>query len=185
MRHPGAFEIGIRTFLRSPEPTDESELLALHSRSRNHLLPWIHPMTNAHQFAAYLERAADPRVLACLVCRREDDAIAGVINISEIVRGLFQSAYLGYYCGTDYTGQGYMTEGMQLVLRHSFQTLRLHRVEANIQPANTASLRLVERCGFVKEGYSRRYLKIGGKWRDHERWALLSEDWRARRRPAV
>ena len=69
--------------------------------------------------------------------------------------------------------------GMQLVLRHAFQTLRLHRVEANIQPGNHASITLARRAGFHREGYSPRYLKIGGRWRDHERWALLAEDWKA------
>jgi len=72
-----------------------------------------------------------------------------------------------------------MTEGLQLVLRHAFRRLKLHRLEANIQPANTASIRLVRSLGFRKEGFSPRYLKIGGRWRDHERWALLVEDWRA------
>jgi ribosomal-protein-alanine N-acetyltransferase len=71
---------------------------------------------------------------------------------------------------------------MPLVLRHIFIILKLHRVEANIQPGNAASLALVARAGFSREGYSRRYLKVGGRWRDHERWALLVEDWKAQRR---
>jgi ribosomal-protein-alanine N-acetyltransferase len=70
-----------------------------------------------------------------------------------------------------------MREGMQLVLGHAFRNLKLHRVEANIQPANRSSLAMVRKCGFVREGFSRRYLKICGRWKDHERWALLSEDY--------
>ena len=69
-----------------------------------------------------------------------------------------------------------MTEGMQLVLGHAFRAVNLHRLEANIQPENSASLSLVRKCGFVREGFSRRYLKIGRRWRDHERWAMLAED---------
>jgi ribosomal-protein-alanine N-acetyltransferase len=74
-----------------------------------------------------------------------------------------------------------MTEAIALMLRYAFADLRLHRIEANIQPGNVASIALVKRAGFVKEGFSRRYLKIGGRWRDHERWAILAEDWRARK----
>lgn len=176
-----ALETGTRVYLRLPRKSDEREMLELHARSRRHLIPWIRPMITPQQFAAHLERAADPRTVACLVCRKGDDAIAGVINISEIVRGYLQSAYLGYYCSSEHAGQGYMTEGMNLVLRHSFSKLKLHRVEANIQPGNVRSIRLVQRCGFTMEGFSQRYLKIGGKWKDHERWALLIEDWRANR----
>ncbi len=75
-----------------------------------------------------------------------------------------------------------MTEGLELVLEHAFTDLSLHRLEANIQPGNDASIALARRCGFVKEGVSERYLKINGRWRDHERWAIRSEQWRAHRR---
>ena len=75
-----------------------------------------------------------------------------------------------------------MREGLQLMLRYAFVRLRLHRVECNIQPSNRRSIALVRGGGFVREGFSRRYLKIGGRWRDHERWAMLVEDWRTRRR---
>jgi len=91
-----------------------------------------------------------------------------------------QSAYLGYYALAPYARRGYMRDGLELMLRYAFRTLHLHRVESNIQPANRRSIALVRRAGFAREGYSRRYLKIDGRWRDHERWALLFEDWRAR-----
>ena len=93
--------------------------------------------------------------------------------------GNFQSAYLGFYTGAPFMGKGYMSEGLRLVLRHAFSRLGLHRLEANIQPANRASIRLVRRAGFRREGFSPRYLKVFGRWRDHERWAIIAE---ARRR---
>ena len=124
-------------------------------------------------------RAADS--ICLFLCRKEDRAIVGSINLSQIFRGAFQSAYLGYYIGAAYANQRLMTEGIQLTLHYAFNVLKLHRLEANIQPENKASIALVKRCGFVREGYSRRYLKISGRWRDHERWAILAEDWKAKR----
>jgi ribosomal-protein-alanine N-acetyltransferase len=126
-------------------------------------------------------RATGPTRVRLLVCRRTDGAIVGVVNVSEIVRAALQSAYLGYYVFRVHAGQGYMTEGLVLVLRHAFRSLGLHRLEANIQPGNLASRRLVRRLGFRKEGFSPRYLKIGGRWRDHERWAIVREAWGAGR----
>jgi [ribosomal protein S5]-alanine N-acetyltransferase len=112
-----------------------------------------------------------------LLCRGDDDAILGFFNLSQIVRRTLQSAYLGYAIGKPFAGQSYMREGIELVLRRAFLTLRLHRVEANIQPGNGASIALARGAGFSREGFSPRYLKIGGRWRDHERWAILAEDW--------
>ena len=147
--------------------------------SRAALHPWVVPPASRAQFSAYLRRARRRTERAFLVCRREDRAIAGVINVSQIFHGNFCSAYLGYYAGAPFMGKGYMREGLLLVLRHAFDTLGLHRLEANIQPANRASIRLVKRIGFRREGFSPRYLKILGRWRDHERWAITAE---ARRR---
>jgi ribosomal-protein-alanine N-acetyltransferase len=109
-----------------------------------------------------------------LVCRSTDQALVGVINLSNIVQGAFKSGYLGYYAYSGLERQGYMKLGLKSVDRYSFKTLKLHRLEANIQPGNEASIRLAASCGFQKEGYSRRYLKINGRWRDHERWAILA-----------
>jgi ribosomal-protein-alanine N-acetyltransferase len=102
-----------------------------------------------------------------------------VINLNEVVRGSFQSAYLGYYAFEPFAGQGFMSAGMTLVLRQAFREIGLHRLEANIQPENKASIALARRLGFRREGFSPRYLKLGGRWRDHERWALLREGWRS------
>jgi ribosomal-protein-alanine N-acetyltransferase len=110
--------------------------------------------------------------------RREDTReLVGVVNLSEIVRGVFQSAYLSFYVHATHSRQGLMSEGLRAVLSRAFRIHRLHRVEANIQPANRASRRLVSGLGFRREGLSPRYLKIGRRWCDHERWALTRETW--------
>lgn len=83
----------------------------------------------------------------------------------------------GYYVDVSFAGQGLMSEGVSLAIGYAFCTLNLHRLEANIQPENQKSIDLVKRLGFTKEGFSQRYLKINGQWRDHERWALTVEDW--------
>ena len=173
----------MRVFLRQPEPGDEQELVALMRASRRLHERWVTPPLDSVSFQFFLARARRPNALALLACHDAEGHILGVFNLSEIVRGAFQSAYLSYYVGTPFAGQGYMTEGMELVLRHSFRNLRLHRLEANIQPENQASIALVKRCGFSLEGYSPRYLKIRNRWRDHQRWALLAEAWRRRRSP--
>jgi ribosomal-protein-alanine N-acetyltransferase len=108
--------------------------------------------------------------------------MVGVINLGNIIRGLLQGAYVGYYAFAPHAGKGLMREGLQLVLKHAFRKLKLHRLEANIQPGNHTSIRLARSCGFVREGFSRRYLKVAGKWTDHERLAILAED--LKRKPA-
>jgi ribosomal-protein-alanine N-acetyltransferase len=130
------------------------------------------------RFAAWLRTSRGRRHEKLLICRLDDGAVLGAVNVNEIVRGPSQSAFLGYWIGAPYARQGYMTEALQLALRHAFGVLKLHRVEANIMPANRASIALVKRAGFRREGYSPRYLKIAGHWADHERWALTAEDWR-------
>jgi ribosomal-protein-alanine N-acetyltransferase len=177
---------GTLVYLRRPVQRDASPFLtAVESSKRLHGL-WVQPPSTPSSFASYVRRFSGPRSrdsrhathVGLLVCRRGDNVPVGVFNFSEIVRGAFQSAYLGYYGFAEHGGQGYMSEGLALVLRVGFGTLRLHRIEVNVQPANTPSISLVRRGGFTREGYSRRYVKIAGRWRDHERWALLAEDWR-------
>jgi ribosomal-protein-alanine N-acetyltransferase len=167
-------------FLRGPTMDDREEFLVLMRASRAFHRPWASAPTDEERFAAYVADARRPDFEAMLVCRVEDDAIVGFFNLSQITRGALQSAYLGYAVGKRYSHQGYMSAGIQLVLRHAFTTLRLHRIEANIQPGNKASIALASGAGFHREGFSPRYLKIGGRWRDHERWAILAEEWRRR-----
>jgi len=163
-----------RVYIRPPELSDQREFvasaqasLALHQR-------WVSAPNTSSLFRTYVARMAQPGNAAFLICRRDNDQIVGVVAITNIVLGLFRSAYLGYYAFAGHESQGFMREGLQLVVRHAFHSIKLHRLEANIQPGNTKSIDLVKACGFSQEGYSPCYLKIGGRWRDHERWARLA-----------
>jgi [ribosomal protein S5]-alanine N-acetyltransferase len=174
-----------RVVVRPPSRDDEREFIARMRASRTLHAPWISMPRTAEAYARYLERSRRETNAFYLAHRLEDDAIVGFLNISEIVRGKLQSAFLGYGAVAEFTGRGYLTEAMQLVLREAFGRLGLHRLEANIQPGNTASIALAQRCGFEREGFSARYLKVGGRWRDHERWAITRESWLAARRAAA
>jgi ribosomal-protein-alanine N-acetyltransferase len=169
-----AARLTLRVYIRPPTLADQREFVASARTSQQLHQPWTVASSSSAQFRAFVERMAQPANAAFLVCRRDSDRIVGVINMTNIVLGLFRSAYLGYYAFTGHEGQGLMREGLQAVVRHAFRSLKLHRLEANIQPGNVRSLALVNSCGFSKEGYSPRYLKIGGRWRDHERWATLA-----------
>lgn len=150
---------------------------------------WVSAPTTAAAFKAYLARFSaarrDVRQAGFVATRAEDNALLGVFNLSEIVRGAFESAYLGYYALAPHTGRGYMTEAMVLALDAAFGELALHRVEVNVQPGNKRSIALVVRVGFAREGYSRRYVRIGKRWRDHVRFAMLAEDWPKARRAVL
>jgi ribosomal-protein-alanine N-acetyltransferase len=144
--------------------------------------PWASPPTTPGAFDALVKRRRGDKSAEFTIVRRlEDEAIVGYYDISQILRGPLQGAFLGYAGVAAHARNGYMTAGMRLLLRRAFGELRLHRLEANIQPANAASIALARRAGFVREGFSERYLKLGGRWRDHERWAIRSEQWRAAR----
>ena len=181
---------GYRVYLRAPRHDDSARFLAAARGSRGLHASWVRPPATPALFRTYVDRFAaaatrDPRHAkhaGFLVLRTDDDALVGVFNFSEIVRGVFQSAYLGYYAFAPLAGEGYMAEGLALALGAAFGSLHLHRVEVNVQPDNTRSLAFVRGAGFVREGFSRRYVKIAGRWRDHVRYAMLAEDWRARRR---
>lgn len=174
-------ERGPRVWIHAPTPGDGDEVRDLAVRSRSLHRGWMQPPMDAGTFATYLERLRGDRNAGFLLRRVEDDALLGMVNVNEIVRGAFQSAFLGYWIGRPFARQGYMSEGLGLVLRRAFGPLKLHRVEANVQPGNAASIALVRRLGFRHEGRSERYLKVSGRWRDHERYALLAEEWRGRR----
>ena len=166
--------IKIRPLLAS----DERPFIEAVRRSRRLHRPWAHPPATARTFRAYLERASAGANRTLVAELKGSGELVGVVSVSEIVRGAFHSAYLGYYGFAPHAGKGLMSEAVRLVVDHAFGSLKLHRLEANIQPGNRDSIALVKRLGFRKEGYSPRYLKIGGRWRDHERWAVLREEWR-------
>ena len=151
------------------------ELIGANRDSRAHHLPWVEPFTDDSGFDAWFARClSGPHV--GLVARETATArIAGVVNINDIVLGAFHSAYLGYYGMAWCAGRGLMTEAVGLAVRYAFDMLALHRIEANIQPGNARSIALVRRLGFTQEGFSPRYLRISGEWRDHERWARLAD----------
>ena len=170
---------GERVLVRRVRAEDGRELVRANLASIAVHEPWVIPFRDEAGFQIYLETCDGERKIGFVLRERQTRQVVGVVNLSEIVRGAFQSAYLGYFGMSGFQGRGLMREGLSLVIDHAFGELALHRIEANIQPGNAASIALVKRAGFVKEGYSRRYLKICGRWRDHERWAVIAEDWRA------
>jgi len=181
---------GALVLVRAPTARDRAEMVALRKKSRSHLARWEPRLPggvdafSAAYFDRLLETSRTERSQRFVVCRVEDGAIVGGVGLGDIARGPLQSCYIGYWLGADFTGHGYMTEAVCLVLGHAFTELRLHRVEANIIPSNEPSISVVRRCGFRREGYAVRYLKIDGRWQDHERWAITAEEWRTRARAA-
>ncbi len=173
---PGCPNSRCDPYLREPKLEDEAAFIAAMQRSQSLHQPWVKVPMTSHEFRAYYRRYQQPSQKSFLVCD-ESGNIVGVFNLNEVVGGLFQSAYLGFYAVAEYAGRGYMNAGLKLVLQKAFEELDLHRIEANIQPENKRSINLVKNNGFTKEGFSPRYLKINGEWRDHERWALTYEDW--------
>jgi [ribosomal protein S5]-alanine N-acetyltransferase len=170
-----------RVFLSKPGADCETEILEATRRSESLHRPWVFPPRSHEEYQSYLERVRTGRTIGFLVRRKSEGFLAGVINVSEPVMGVLQSAYLGFYAFAGFEQQGNMTEGLSLLLDHAFGELGFHRLEANIQPANVASSALIHRLGFRKEGFSPRYLMIDGLWRDHDRWAILSDEWPAHR----
>lgn len=170
----------MRVYVREPRNTDAEAFVAKARDSIAMHRPWVYPPTSIEGFQDYLERLREPRYEGYFICRKTDAEIVGVVNVSEIIRGAMNSAFVGYWAFNGFQGHGYLTEGLALVLDDVFDRLRLHRLEVNIQPANTYSIALAKRLGLRKEGFSKAYLNIGGEWRDHERWAILDEEWEER-----
>jgi ribosomal-protein-alanine N-acetyltransferase len=168
---------GKRVFLRYPSVKDAEEFISLSRSSEKFHRNLVSPARDFEKFRQYIKGSKSVENKLFLICRIPDQKILGVSDLSQIFYGGFKNAYLGYYLFENFIGHGYMTEAIRLTLKIAFQNLKLHRLEANIQPHNFASLNVVKKCGFTKEGISRKYLKIGGKWCDHERWAIIKEDW--------
>lgn len=177
-----------RVSIRRPVAQDEHAFLAAAVRSRDLHHPWVEAPETSQAFTAYLARFAppapglEPRAVGFLVLA--DDELAGWANLSEIVRGGFGNAYLGYAAFVPWAGRGVMRQGLSQVLTRAFTAvddggLGLHRIEANIQPGNAPSRALVLSLGMRREGFSPRYLRIGGEWCDHDRFAMTAEEWTA------
>lgn len=166
-------------YIREPKQEDEKIFLAAMQNSKSLHHPWLKAPLTAQEFEDYLKRYQQPNQKSFLIFDQSNNLV-GVFNISEIVHGVFQNGFLGFYAVITFTGQGYMSQGLKLVLDKAFNELKLHRLEANIQPNNLSSINLVKSNGFRKEGFSPRYLKINDEWRDHERWAITYEDWQSR-----
>ena len=167
---------GKEVFLRYPDAGDLDQIAFLHgSNAKSRFTDTQYVRT---KFETLLTDLNSETVEPFCICRK-DGVIVGTITLSQIYRKCFQSAYLGYMLGASHTGHGYMTESVHLIQRFAFRHLKLHRIEANVQPENQPSIEVLRRTGFTKEGFSRKYLKIAGRWRDHERWAIIKEDWKA------
>jgi len=164
-----------RVTLRLLSRADQDEFLGLVAASADLHRPWMSLPATPQEFRAYLTRFDHVTAEGLLVCLRRTGTMAGLVNINNIIRGRFQNGSLAYAAFAPTAGQGYMAEGLGLVLRYAFERLRLHRLEAQIQPGNHASIGLVRRLGFRREGYSPELLFIDGGWRDHERWAITSD----------
>ena len=164
-----------RVRLEHPAQADGEAVTRVLQASRHFHHPWVTAPGDLSSWRRYLQRLERDDEAGFLIRRRSDAALCGVVNLNLITYEALCSAYISYYAVAEHAGRGYMKEGLQLVIRHAFETLELHRLEANIRPDNENSVRLVESLGFECEGYSPRFLHINGRWRDHERWALLAD----------
>jgi ribosomal-protein-alanine N-acetyltransferase len=178
--------VGTRVFLRPPERSDWAAWAALRHESRDFLTPWEPSWpSDALGRAAYRRRLAryamDWRTdqgYSFFIFRPGDDALVGGIGLSNVRRGVAETASLGYWMGQRHARQGYMAEALAQSLEFAFLRLHLHRIEAACLPTNVPSRGLLLKCGFREEGYASKYLCIDGKWQDHVLFALLREEWR-------
>lgn len=161
--------------LREPSLEDGKAFIDAMNRSSSLHQRWVNPAKSLADYNQYLQQNKQANQNANLLIANQND-IVGVFNLSEIVRGCFQNAYLGFYAVSGFEGRGLMSQGLKLLLHKAFNKLELHRIEANIQPNNLTSIHLVKANGFRHEGFSPRYLFIDNAWRDHERFAITKED---------
>ncbi|MGZ3118736.1 GNAT family N-acetyltransferase [Streptomyces sp. H62] len=172
---------GPRVGIRHYTYEDGAEFTARARESKDLHHPWLFPPDSAQAYRAYASRLIEDRTRAgFLVCEKGTGpagggALAGFVNINNIVQGSFLSGALGYGAFAHAAGRGLMREGLDLVLRYAFGPMRLHRLEINVQPGNAASIALARACGFHLEGFSPRMLFVDGAWRDHQRWAVTAE----------
>jgi len=173
---------GKRVCLRPVMRSDAAAMIRLTNQSARRCPGLVRRLKDKKQFEEMRKRHNRKDCFGFVICRKEDGEAVGGISLFEIIHRTRKSGVVGYLIGAPFFRQGYATEALQLVLRFAFRQLKLHRIEANIQAHNVASITLVKRAGFTCEGRARGFLKIAGRWRDHERWTILAEDWRGRRR---
>ena len=167
--------VGEGVILRTPQATDHAEWAALREHSREFLTPWeptwpaddLSRSAFRRRIRRYTEDLRTDQSYAFLIFRSTDGRLVGGLTLANVRRGVAQAGSLGYWMGLPYTRHGYMTAAVRAVIPFAFGTLRLHRLEAACIPTNTASIRLLENTGFVREGYARGYLCINGIWQDH------------------
>ena len=179
---PGISGAGVT--LRPPHSGDFAEWAALRETSRAFLTPWepTWPPDDLTRgaFRRRLKRYAEDQrgdlSYAFLIFRSDDNAMVGGLTLANIRRGVAQAGSIGYWIGAPFVRKGYMTAAVRALIPYGFTTLRLHRLEAACIPDNTASIRLLERTAFKREGYARGYLCINGIWQDHLLYARLKDD---------
>lgn len=175
---------GEGVYLRAPLLGDFAAWSTLREQSREFLTPWepIWPaddLTRAafrRRLRRYQEDQRNDLAYAFLVFRGGDNALVGGLTLANIRRGVAQAGSIGYWTGAPFAHKGYMSAAVRALLTYSFGALRLHRVEAACIPTNGPSIGLLEKCGFTREGYARRYLCINGVWHDHLLYARLVDD---------
>ncbi len=166
---------GFRTRIQVPDAADEKAFLDAMCASVGLHYPWVTAPKDHAAWKRYLARIERDNEAGFLLRHIDNDVICGVINLNIITYEALCSAYISYFGVAGQTERGYMKEGLLQVINYAFDELDLHRLEANIQPQNLASIALVKSVDFQYEGYSPRYLRINGEWCDHERWALLND----------
>ena len=177
---------GERVALRMPQMSDFPEWAALRERSRAFLKQWepIWPVDDLTRSAfrrrlkRYAEDQRSDQAYSFFIFRKADNVLVGGITLANVRRGVAQAGSIGYWIGEPFAREGMMSDALRTLIPFSFVTLRLHRLEAACIPTNTASIRLLEKSGFEREGYARQYLCINGKWQDHLLFAMLDGDWR-------
>jgi ribosomal-protein-alanine N-acetyltransferase len=173
--------------LRTPGPADYAEWAALRDASRAFLTPWeptwpADDLTRAafrRRLRRYAEDQRGDQSYAFFIFRSIDQVLLGGLTLANVRRGVAQAGSLGYWIGEPYARRGHMTAAVRALLPFTFGALRLHRVEAACIPSNAASIRLLDKIGFTREGYAREYLCINGIWQDHLLYARLQDDARA------
>jgi [ribosomal protein S5]-alanine N-acetyltransferase len=177
----------VRVLLRMPDMADFEQWSDLRHLSRDFLTPWepVWPVNDLNRSAfrsrirQYWRDIDDDSAYPYFIFDVSGQKLLGAITLSNVRRGVAQSATLGYWIGAPYARQGYMSSAVKLILSFAFQHLSLHRVEAACLPHNEASIALLRRTGFEPEGLAREYLKIAGEWRDHLLFAKLAPNSRS------